>query len=804
MRGKANFVRCLLCVLFFAWPVQAKYGGGSGEPNDPYLIYTAEQMNAIGANYDDWDKHFKLMDDIDLSSYTGTAFNIIGTGPGNRFKGVFDGNGKKISNFSYTSTNRDYTGLFGYVSGKNEQIKDLGLIAPNIDAGAGNCVGSLVGWLGSGTITNCYAEGGSVSGKRWIGGLAGYNWGEIKDCYSTGDISGDERVGGLVGDNDGSITNCSVNGNVGGSDNVGGLVGDNSGSITNCSVTGNIVGNDDVGGLVGRNDGRVMASCSFAKVKGRDEVGGLVGLNSHNAETVDCYANGDVVGQWDVGGLVGSNSVQVSRTGEQFSGIVRNCYSATAVSGNQQIGGLIGRNEDGKVSGCFWDIETSGQTTSYGGEGKTTAGMKDPNTFIDAGWDFVGAPNGPSDTWAEPDGGGYPVLWWQLSPLPALPTYSGGTGEPDAPYLISTVDELNSIGHNPRLMAVHFKLIDDIDLTGINFFIIGNEVFPFTGVFDGNGHTISNFSYTSTDAACIGLFGYAAGAEIKDLGLIGPNVEVDGGDFHGSLVGYLEGGAITNCYVEAGSVSGIDYVGGLVGSSSGSITDCYATGDVDGNNHVGGLVGSNDSAITNCYAIGHVTGDGAVGGFMGQNSGAVTNCFSNCSVDGEDDAGGLVGKNGGSVTTSYSYASVQGRNAVGGLVGRNSRSEIIDCYTRGDVVGQWYVGGLVGSNGTGSTGPILNCYSVTAILGGHQTGGLAGSNPFAKVHHCFWDIETSGRTKSYGGEGKNTAEMQMASTFLDSGWDFLDETENGTEDIWWILEGQDYPRLYWELMTDAY
>jgi len=46
---------------------------------------------------------------------------------------------------------------------------------------------------------------------------------------------------------------------------------------------------------------------------------------------------------------------------------------------------------------------------------------------------------------------------------------------------------------------------------------------------------------------------------------------------------------------------------------------------------------------------------------------------------------------------------------------------------------------------------------------------------------------------------KTTAEMQTASTFLEDGWDFMDETENGNEDIWWIDEGQDYPRLWWEL-----
>lgn len=58
--------------------VLKKYGGGTGDSNDPYLIYTPEQMNAIGAEQDDWDKHFKLIEDIDLSGFTGADFNIIG------------------------------------------------------------------------------------------------------------------------------------------------------------------------------------------------------------------------------------------------------------------------------------------------------------------------------------------------------------------------------------------------------------------------------------------------------------------------------------------------------------------------------------------------------------------------------------------------------------------------------------------------------------------------------------------------------------------------------------------------------
>ena len=74
---------------------------------------------------------------------------------------------------------------------------------------------------------------------------------------------------------------------------------------------------------------------------------------------------------------------------------------------------------------------------------------------------------------------------------------------------------------------------------------------------------------------------------------------------------------------------------------------------------------------------------------------------------------------------------------------------------------------------------------------------------YGLVTDCFWDVQTSGQTTSAGGTGKTTAEMQTASTFLKAGWDFMGETANGTEDIWWILEGKDYPRLWWEIGDEA-
>jgi len=91
---------------------------------------------------------------------------------------------------------------------------------------------------------------------------------------------------------------------------------------------------------------------------------------------------------------------------------------------------------------------------------------------------------------------------------------------------------------------------------------------------------------------------------------------------------------------------------------------------------------------------------------------------------------------------------------------------------------------------------VTQCYSTASVSGTEAVGGLVGQNMF--YADGFWDTHTFGQTTSRGGTGKTTAEMQMAKTFLEAGWDFVGETANGTEDIWWIDEGKDYPRLWWE------
>jgi len=353
MARKSQVLQTILFIIticLFSFPARAKYGGGSGTAEEPYLIFTAQELNTIGANPADWGKHFKLMADIDLSDFAGSAFNIIGQwvglgSPHNKpFSGIFDGNDRTISNFNYASQNRDGIGLFGCVRG---QIKDLGLINPNV-SGQGLYVGSLLGYLDQGTVVRCYAENAVVSGGFAVGGLVGLNDGMITMCYSTGQIWGDTFVGGLAG-----------------------LVGP--GLVTNCYATADVSGNQNVGGLVGKTD---------------DETSAIT----------DCYATGRVSGGTYVGGLLG----QIERGG------IATCYSTGRVLGNQYVGGLIGLVRlQVTVWNCFWDIQTSGQPTSADGMGRTTAQMQTESTFTSAGWNFI-------TMWDVCEGTNYPILLWQI------------------------------------------------------------------------------------------------------------------------------------------------------------------------------------------------------------------------------------------------------------------------------------------------------------------------------------------------------------------------------------------------------
>jgi hypothetical protein len=121
---------------------------------------------------------------------------------------------------------------------------------------------------------------------------------------------------------------------------------------------------------------------------------------------------------------------------------------------------------------------------------------------------------------------------------------------------------------------------------------------------------------------------------------------------------------------------------------------------------------------------------------------------------------------------------------------------ITSCYSMGSVVGTERVGGLVGGNYSS----ICSCYSSGTVSGEVEVGGLVGyfrNYPGTSVSASFWDTDTSGWNTSTAGTGKTTAEMKAKSTFTGAGWDFVCETANGIDDIW-FMPPDDYPRLTWE------
>jgi hypothetical protein len=180
-------------------------------------------------------------------------------------------------------------------------------------------------------------------------------------------------------------------------------------TCTTVIASGEITGDERVGGLVGNNCGPVNNSYFVGNMTGNSMVGGLAGFH-YGGAAGHCHSAGSVTGREQAGGLVGLNE-----------GIVVNSYSTSSVTGNEYVGGLVGRAfhdyESGIVSNSLWDTETSGEPTSEGGTGKTTAEMMDIATFSDAGWNITTVANSDirnlSYIWNIVDGVTYPFLSWQ-------------------------------------------------------------------------------------------------------------------------------------------------------------------------------------------------------------------------------------------------------------------------------------------------------------------------------------------------------------------------------------------------------
>jgi len=462
------------------------------------------------------------------------------------------------------------------------------------------------------------------------------------------------------------------------------------------------------------------------------------------------------------------------------------------------IGGLVGYG--GGVVNSFWDIETSGRLESEGGgTGKTTAEMKAASTF------FCWAVCSYEGVWTIDDGNDYPRLVWESKPgqllVHRMNDFIEGSGTESDPYRVATPDQLNLIGLFPCELNKHFVLVNDVNLAAYiesEFNIIGEENHPFTGVFDGNDNKVLNFTWKSTGGEYVGLFGCVGTTGlISDISIENVDVNVVGGTCVGGLVGANDG-TVSGCY-SSGTISGYQVIGGVVGyNKAGTIIDSHSSASVSGYSGAGGLVGQNGyyqqysewyyGECMNIYAS-----------LIDQFPGWISNCYSTGAVSGTTFVGGLVGENlwNSGIMNCYSSSSVLGIDCVGGLVGRNGHFEMLCdeiCFNPECGGGCW-----TECQDEPFYAQIHNCYSTGRVSGVSEVGGLVGSDISGENDNSFWDIETSDCNTSAAGIPKSTAEMRTRSTFTDAGWDFIGETANGTEDIWAICEGTNYPRFVWQI-----
>jgi filamentous hemagglutinin family protein len=533
--------------------------------------------------------HYALGSNIDASATSawngGAGFMPIGTNTA-PFTGTFDGLGHAISNLTINLPSMSYVGLFGEVGS-------------------------------TGVIRNTGLRGGSVQGGAYfVGGLVGLNYGTVSNSYMTGPVTGGvNSIGGLIGANYGSVSHSYATGSVNSLDNVGGLVGLNKGNLSTSYATGSVSGWFDVGGLVGFSQtGTGDNLYATGAVNGIANIGGLFGQS--NSTVSNSYSTGSVHGSGaSIAGLVGNNY-----------GTVNNSYSTGAVSGSSGLGGLVS-GAGGTVTNSFWNITTSGQATSLGGTGLTTAQMQTAANFT--GFTFTTTPGVTGNQWVMVDADG------------SLNNAGGALGA-TFPMLASEYSSAITNAHQLQLIAMaqgaSYTLAANVDASATALAVTAGSgdvwstpggfvpIANFTGRFDGMGHAIGNLGIFQATTN-VGLFGVAgAGADIRNVALVG------------------------------GSIAGLNDVGALVGLNTGSVSNSYSTADVGGDGTVGGLVGSNAAGtISNSYAVGGVfAASGILGGLAGANSGTISNSYAAGSLTGSTvEAGGLIGANSGTAVHSF-------------------------------------------------------------------------------------------------------------------------------------------------------
>jgi hypothetical protein len=758
------------------------------------------------ATYYTVQKGAKLWTPIGVGTATASnAFSVT-----DFFAGTYDGAGFSISGL-YTDGTLTVQGLFGCVSGTVKNVNvTFGLVAAKIVAGG------IAAYLNGGTIENCsnaaiiYADGGQAAGSGLengvsrggaIGGIVGNAVGSEAAPFA---ITGCENTGDIV------CTNTNRGGRAAG---ILGLI-DNAaykGSITNSLNTGDVNAYQYSGGIVGFNYSKVapISGCvnhgDIQVNSGGSAYGGGI-VSQCYSEIRDCYNTGIYTGALfggdktaHLGGIVSDLYPPATVTNCYNTGHLALAGTATTSSSVGRIAGSGGGSHSttaANILNCYYlDIDSNLPEFADAEQGWLSAdAAKTVDEMMDAA--FVRTLGESYNIDSDAVNGGYPIIDWQGGTAPAeLPYDTSWYSTDDSFFELGTADELEGfaaivngtaggIGQDSfagKTVTLSSDIVLEDVWTPIGTAIpasitykgqaeissVADESIPFSGTFDGAGHTISGISVSGATGS-EGFFAYiSTEGAVKDLTIVG---------------------AISDTVAPPGGEhpAGTDYVGGLV---------AYNRGHLSG---ITNLVVINAPAVYN------------VGGIAGFNDGrdnpnaVIENCANLASITGQQRVGGIVGQNAGTIKDSYNAAKVDGTNAsskngVGGIAGRNGNNNtavetgiILNCYNTGEVgrSGQKWVGGITGFQNSLSS--ITNCYVVGTVVRGagnnNPITGLNESNKNANNYSLFGLNATGG---SVGEKGVvKTAEEMQDMAFVKT----LGEAYNFDADL--VNDG--YPVLDWQ------
>ncbi len=402
----------------------AVFSGGSGSPDDPYLVENAEQLDAVRGFPE---ACFLMVSDIVFESGDfgeggafcngGKGWIPIGDSEENAFDGVFDGGGHFIKGVQVNASSESgevYAGIFGCCSGT---VKNLSIVSGTLKAestvpGQNIYSGGIAGFS-SGEISGCrcsaevmavsrapasetewaIAAAGGVAGKNsgtiadcghsgevfaawspeaasvymsyaYSGGIAGYSDGPVLDSENSGHCSagtkGASAVGGIAGYSAGTVSGCENRAAVESGSFAGGIAGSSDGGIVLCVNEGKIAGVSVSGGIAGAGSGSICLSRNFAEVSGAEFSGGVAGRSSGKIER--CFNTGKISGTAEF-----SSAGGIAGTG--VYGSIENCFNIGAVLGGggagseSFAGGIAGSCGNGSVlSRCY----NSGEISDFG------------------------------------------------------------------------------------------------------------------------------------------------------------------------------------------------------------------------------------------------------------------------------------------------------------------------------------------------------------------------------------------------------------------------------------------------------